>query len=453
MSYYRFPNNTTLGGKYVSNWTAGYNPQKYRWKRWSNATGYDMFIPENTSSERSTVHSYLQNVSGVSRTVGLFGAADGRTIVTSTPVTGTGTCWSGTNPTDPGAAAACPGGTTDRFGSLWRVNTEALSESNDNPYYNTAGDARGNTESWYLSFRYNNSGGGSENVYDYYISWCASPAFPYRSYQVRQCYITADRGRCWEQCGNNIPSVVETLVIAGGGGGGGSYRNYWEGGEKTVPIYDYNAQGQLIIVGYEQQYVQPYDFSSIGGGGGAGGYRTGNVFIEASNTVSITIGAGGAGGYGTSSGANGSNTRLVAANATIHSHGGGFGGGGYSAGGNGGSGGGGGANYQYNLGEPYTTANFIGGTANTTVVQGFSGSNATEGQSGAGGGASEKGGTDGIGQGGDGLSSSISGSAVTRGGGGGGGGSYRNYWEGGEKTVPIYDYNAQGQHFHIVLIK
>ena len=191
MSSYRFTNSTTLGGKYVANWPQGFNPQKYRWKRWSNATGYDMFIPENTSSERSTVHSYLQNVSGVSRTVGWFGSADGRTIVTSVQKSANSFyCHFGVPGTAGDAeqygyatANACPGGTTDRFGSVYGNSLESLSESQDNPYYNTAASSNTATN-FYLSYRYTNSSRGSENVWDYYILRCTDPTFPWRQYQI-----------------------------------------------------------------------------------------------------------------------------------------------------------------------------------------------------------------------------------------------------------------------------
>ncbi len=165
---------------------------------------------------------------------------------------------------------------------------------------------------------------------------------------------------------------VEYLVIAGGGGGGSNY----------------------------------------GGGGGAGGYRTGYLQVTASTAYSITVGAGGAGGAGSSnSGADGNNSIF----STITSDGGGGGGAAGTAGRAGGSGGGAGTGVN-----PWA-----GGTA--TTGQGNAG-----GYSNANGGAAGGGGAGAVGanhtsndvgrNGGAGLSSSITGSAVTRAGGGGGGG-------------------------------
>jgi hypothetical protein len=153
---------------------------------------------------------------------------------------------------------------------------------------------------------------------------------------------------------------------------------------------------------------------SIGkGGGGAGGYRC-NVVGEPSGggasaevrallsgTYTITVGAGGAGGTGGAGfGTNGSNSVFGPITST---------GGGKTLGA-GGSGGGG----QFN--------NVPGGAG--TIREGFKGGDATGGTEGGqgGGGAGEAGNTDGVRQGGDGVSSSITGSAVIRGGGGGGGG-------------------------------
>jgi hypothetical protein len=165
-------------------------------------------------------------------------------------------------------------------------------------------------------------------------------------------------------------STVDYLVIAGGGGGG-------------------TYQGGV----------------SYGGGAGAGGYRE-SVPSPAAWTASplanpggalpvsvqgypITVGGGGGGG------SSGSNSVF----STITSAGGGYGYGvGVSPGGPGGSGGGG------------------NGTGNTPPVSPPQGNN---GGGASGGGAGEVGDTDGVGDAGDGVASSINGSPVTRGGGGG----------------------------------
>jgi hypothetical protein len=181
--------------------------------------------------------------------------------------------------------------------------------------------------------------------------------------------------------------TVEYLVIAGGGGGGYGY----------------------------------------GGGGGAGGYRNsvsgettgGGGSNESALALSpiaytVTVGAGGAGkdlsaGYGT----NGSDSVL----STITSTGGG--GGGYISGGTGlagltgGSGGGGG-------GDSIDTARTNGGARVTSPIQGYAGGGAWYNGGGGGGAGATPATVQSVSGGGNGLSSSITGSAVTRGGGGAG---------------------------------
>jgi len=181
------------------------------------------------------------------------------------------------------------------------------------------------------------------------------------------------------------PTSVDYLVVAGGGGGG-------------------DAAG------------------GHGGGGGAGGLRStvtatgGGGSLESAlsmtpGSYTVTVGAGGAGvlshGAPYGNGTSGSNSVF----ATITSTGGGYGGG-YNTstglsyvGGSGGSGGGGSDN--------------PGGAASPSG-QGYAGSTGSTYIGGGGGGAGEAGGTDGTGQGGDGIATSISGSSVTYAGGGGG---------------------------------
>jgi hypothetical protein len=163
---------------------------------------------------------------------------------------------------------------------------------------------------------------------------------------------------------------------------------------------------------------------SNSGGGGAGGLRTsyGNasggggsaestLTLNPGTSYTVTIGAGGAsaspGVYPASLGNDGNNSVF----STITSTGGGGGAGqnGTPSGKSGGSGGGGG----------YMNQSGGSGTAN----QGFAGgqgSNSSPYPAGGGGGASEAGNTDGLAYGGDGLSVSITGSAVFYAGGGGG---------------------------------
>jgi hypothetical protein len=209
---------------------------------------------------------------------------------------------------------------------------------------------------------------------------------------------------------NTISNLsLEYMVIAGGGGGG----------------------------------VDRYSADRGSGGGGAGGYRA-NVSGENSgggNTAesalilsslgdsTITIGAGAAGGAnsdGSTTGSAGSDSSLSGSGYTAITSNGGGGGGGHgsslrTSAGSGGSGGGGPNGY---------------GPGSGTSGQGFnggSGANNTSYGGGGGGGAAELGetgttisGTDKAGDGGDGVSSSINGSATARAGGGGGRGGGGN---------------------------
>jgi len=223
----------------------------------------------------------------------------------------------------------------------------------------------------------------------------------------------------------------------------------YQGNSSPNPVYDVSGQSVRIVysgatqgwiptsdddVALETPQTITVDFLVIaggggggidrGGGGGAGGYRNsynnetsgGGGSSETSlelfpgTTYTITVGAGGAGSLeGGAQGANGGDSSVSGSDITdITSTGGGLGGSGGGGGGfprdgaDGGSGGG--------KGDGTT-----GGSGTTS--QGFDGS---PNSSGGGGGAGEAGETDGDGEGGDGVSSSITGSAVFRGGGGGG---------------------------------
>jgi hypothetical protein len=174
-------------------------------------------------------------------------------------------------------------------------------------------------------------------------------------------------------------SNIEYLVIAGGGSGGGKY---------------------------------------YAGGGGAGGYRSsvpgelsgGGASAEStltlsSGTYTVTVGAGAASSPSATNGTNGSNSTF----ATVTSLGGG---GGHKDGvaKSGGSGGGG-----------DTSSDNAGGSG--TSGQGYAGASGHNPAGGGGGGASEAGKnaiSTSISSGGNGLTSSITGTAVTRAGGGGG---------------------------------
>jgi hypothetical protein len=176
------------------------------------------------------------------------------------------------------------------------------------------------------------------------------------------------------------PYSVDFLVVAGGGAGGGA------------------------TVGY-----------ASGGGGGAGGYRTSTQTVSSGTVITVTVGDGGTSTAG-SSGTQGSSSSISGSGlSTITSAGGGGGCGKWDGQvpTTGGSGGGG----------VYTTNGASGNTPSTSPSQGNNGGNGGSPSSpyaGGGGGAGEAGNTDGIGYGGDGTASSITGSSVTRAGGGGG---------------------------------
>lgn len=177
------------------------------------------------------------------------------------------------------------------------------------------------------------------------------------------------------------PGWADVLVIGGGGGGGGG----------------------------------------LGGGGGAGGYRAVSTRLETNTSNSVIVGAGGAGGvFLGAAGANGTDSVL----GSITSVGGGRGGAYQTVGSTGGSAGGNGGDLESTV--PGTSAVGGQGNAGGRSRKGSGGENSNDPfATGAGGGASQVGadGTiTGSGKGGDGISSSITGTSITRAGGGGGGG-------------------------------
>lgn len=188
MSYYTFPTGQSMSGKYVDNWTYGYNVQKYRWKRWTNSTGSSMFIPENSSAERASVFNYLQNVSGVGNTLGWFGSPNGVSTVYYVNQT-YDACYGGPTPgtflPDP---SGC-GGNTDYTGAVAGTagyNIGATAGAN-NPWNDTD-----------LSFGYTLSSGGGAGGPDTSATVC--PAGYYFAYKVRWCGADSNRGNCWSGC-------------------------------------------------------------------------------------------------------------------------------------------------------------------------------------------------------------------------------------------------------------
>ena len=195
-----------------------------------------------------------------------------------------------------------------------------------------------------------------------------------------------------------IPYSADFLVIAGGGGGGG---NQQAGG------------------GGAGGYRNSYSTETSGGGGSSETELT----LNSGTVYTITVGAGGSGGAGQARGNSGSNSSISGTGITTITSTGGGGGGSFDNPAytivNGLSGGSGGGAARLN-----GSATGGSGTAN----QGFAGGSTTTSYSspyhgGGGGGASAVGtSTSGstIGDGGNGLASSITGSSVTRGGGGAG---------------------------------
>ena len=162
------------------------------------------------------------------------------------------------------------------------------------------------------------------------------------------------------------------------------------------------------------------------GGGGAGGLLAfTSQSLASTTTYTCTIGSGGA--TGTPNGVNGSDSQFGSLTLV---KGGGYGGGDTNGvtpqiGGNGGSGGGSSYNYTSNAGNPVSGQGYAGGLGQGAIAPDYLG--------GGGGGSAEAGNTDGLGYGGDGLSTysswglatgtgqNISGTVYFAGGGGGAG--------------------------------
>jgi len=226
---------------------------------------------------------------------------------------------------------------------------------------------------------------------------------------------------------------TNNLIIAANGsekiGGSTDNATIVEDGIALTLIYIDSTQGWLVTSsGLQTEAPQTYsaDFLVIGGGGGggnddsggggAGGYRTSTQDISPGTTYTVTVGDGGAGSTATPApGANGSASSVSGTGlTTITSAGGGGGGTTSTAGADGGSGGGG-------SGNPGSA----GGSGNIPATSPSQGNDGADGNisnyvGGGGGGAGEAGNTDGPSHGGDGLTSSITGSAVVRAGGGAG---------------------------------
>ena len=242
----------------------------------------------------------------------------------------------------------------------------------------------------------------NQNSLNYQGYTSPNPVYDVNGQHVRIVYSGSTKG--WiptvdDDVTDEVPQEysVDFLVIAGGAGAGTGVNS---AGSRTG--------GGGGAGGYRNSYSS----ESSGGGGSsetALGFSEGTVYT-------ITVGAGGAGhGGGGGSGTDGSDSSISGSDITTITSSGGGAGVSYSLTGNaGGSGGGGGSGA--------TSPNGVGGSG--TANQGFDGGSSlglAPNSSGGGGGAGEAGNTDGQSTGGDGLSSSITGSSIARGGGGGGG--------------------------------
>lgn len=212
--------------------------------------------------------------------------------------------------------------------------------------------------------------------------------------------------------------------------------NFQSSGSALGLVYTDSTRGWIPYSGFSTSPIGNYSVSYLiaagggggciqhGGGGGAGGLLTGTITLIPGTTYTATVGAGGAGVPSGSAqgivGPQGGSSSFTGLTTAIGGGGGtGYNAGGGVSGGNGGSGGGGG-----------TSESSAGAGGSGTSGQGNAGGqgqgNASPYKGGGGGGAGSAGGNGTgsplvAGVGGDGLSSSITGTSIYYSGGGGGG--------------------------------
>lgn len=250
-------------------------------------------------------------------------------------------------------------------------------------------------------------------------NYSAAPSNPV----LGQMYTDTTDNFVYHWNGSKWLTMSNAFVVSGGNTTG----TYTSGG-KTYKYHKFTSSGTLEVTGSagNVEYVVVAGGGGVSsgagsaggaGGGGAGGYRS-NVSGESSGggatnegamtltagTYSITIGAGGTGSSRSDGGGDGGNSTFNGVTAT------GGGGGGQSSSYGGGSGGGQG------VGSNAPTGNYGSGTSG----QGYRGGSASGDQTGGGGGAGEIGNTDGQMHGGDGVQTSIEGTATYYAGGGAG---------------------------------
>ena len=216
--------------------------------------------------------------------------------------------------------------------------------------------------------------------------------------------------------GNSAGSnTVSYMVIAGGGGGakgGGGAGGYRE----SESSFDDYVQSPVASSGGLSVPAQAYPITIGAGGTGApnGAQASASTGGAASifSTVTSTGGGGGAGDNGGQGGSPGGSCGPGA--------------------GKGGAGGSGGGGSNGSLSTGGATIAVPGPSGGGETAQGNAGESHPHPGGGGGGGAGEAGGTDGDSDGGDGVTSRINASPVTRAGGGGGGGFEGNGSPGGD---------------------
>ncbi len=246
--------------------------------------------------------------------------------------------------------------------------------------------------------------------------------------------------------GADAPGTSAVANRGGGGGGMGPYDTTGShggaGGSGVVIVTWTQPPTSLATFTSSGSWTVPTGVSAVevlaGAGGGAGGFAGGagggggggvvdnaNYSVTAGTTIGVTVGAGGT-NTGSASGDNGGDSIFGTITAT-----GGGGGGSYNSGRNGSGGGSGGGGAGPKAVPDYTGYSSTGGSRVSGQGNvGGRGMETLDGYAGAGGGGAGSAGGDAYttddpavagGDGGNGISNSISGSAVTYAGGGGGG--------------------------------
>lgn len=230
----------------------------------------------------------------------------------------------------------------------------------------------------------------------------ASPANGYIRYNTTLNYTEEYRDGAWEALSNVFLATGGTVTEADG------YKIHTFTSSGTFTILAGKSQVEYLVVAGGGSGGAGGS-SVCGGGGGAGGMRTGTTNSLNTGEYTVTVGAGASRPVNNADTGGSRGSDSVFDTITSTGGGGGGGNGSNSTEPSGGSGGGG------------RESDGAGGSG--TSGQGNDGGNGSEAgnSGGGGGGAGEAGNTDGLGFGGDGATSSITGTSVTYAGGGGSG--------------------------------